>query len=113
MVTSQRLTPELWADLQRINKEVNDSNVSDPAAEKIKRLTNTRWGSSLAVATCYIEDNRGRIGRGERHSVVIVRTDRGYLILDTRRDSIRPPENLPYKWIEIGDLTYKRWQKTR
>ena len=107
----QVLTDELWADLKRINKEVNKDityevdatlhervdywtvvegkgrgDCDDYALTKIRRLVEeTEWDrENLSIAICYVEDARGRPGKGEGHAVTVARTDRGDFVVDNR-----------------------------
>jgi predicted transglutaminase-like cysteine proteinase len=133
---AQHLTEELWADLVRINKEVNsdirykldmkqygqddywtvvegegEGDCEDYAMTKILRLSKeTDWDrENLLLAACYVEGTRGRPGRGEGHGVCVARTDKGDYVLDNRHTKVMPYNDLPYKWIMMEDYANKRW----
>lgn len=133
---SQILTDELWDDLKRINRAVNKDityevdatlheredywtvvegkgrgDCDDYALTKIKRLVKeTGWDrKNLSIGICYVEDERGRAGKGEGHAVAIARTDRGDFVLDNRHKSPMAYDKLPYRWIAMEDYTNKGW----
>jgi predicted transglutaminase-like cysteine proteinase len=132
----QTLTEELWSELRRVNKEVNKDityevdatlhekvdywtvvdgkgrgDCDDYALTKIKRLVEeTEWDrENLSIGVCYVEDSRGRAGKGEGHAVAIARTDRGDFVLDNRHKDVKAYDELPYRWIFMEDYTNKRW----
>lgn len=136
MKTMQQLTNNLWNDLEQINKDVNgdirykvDSQLYDEvdywtvvegkgygdcddyALTKIKRLVEeTEWErQNLSIGICYVEDERGRPGKGEGHAVCIARTDHGDFVLDNRQKTVVPYDSLPYKWVMMEDYAQKRW----
>ena len=132
----QVLTNELWADLKRINKEVNKDityevdatlhdrvdywtvvegkgrgDCDDYALTKIKRLIEeTKWDrENLSIAICYVEDSKGRAGKGEGHAVAVARTDKGDFVVDNRHKKPMAYDKLPYKWVMMEDYANKRW----
>jgi len=48
-------------------------------------------------------------GDGEPHAVLMVRTDRGDLILDNRRDSVLPWRRTGYVYLQREDATGSTW----
>jgi len=132
----QELTQDLWEALDRINREVNSDikyvvdtelydqpdfwtvvvgkghgDCDDYALTKIKRLVKqTDWRrASLSIAVCYVEDSRGRAGRGEGHAVAVARTNRGDFVLDNRHRKVMAYDKLPYRWVMMEDFANKRW----
>ena len=132
----QILTDGLWKELRRINREVNKDityevdatlhekvdywtvvdgkgrgDCDDYALTKIKRLIEeTNWDrENLSIGICYVEDSRGRVGKGEGHAVAIARTDRGDFVLDNRHKDVKAYNALPYRWVMMEDYANKRW----
>jgi predicted transglutaminase-like cysteine proteinase len=67
----------------------------DYAVTKRHELLERGWPSrSLLLAEVVVP-------WGEHHLVVIVRTDKGDLVLDNLNAGIRPWSNTPYKWVRI------------
>lgn len=132
----QTLTQELYDQLEDINKKVNKDityevdatlhervdywtvvegkgrgDCDDYALTKIKRLVEeTEWDrENLSIGICYVEDSRGRVGKGEGHAVAIARTDRGDFVLDNRHRKVMAYDKLPYRWIAMEDYANKGW----
>ena len=131
---AQTLTDELWADLKQINSEVNKDirykldttlygeedfwtvvegkgygDCDDYSLTKIMRLVEeTEWDrENLSIAVCYVEDERGRAGKGGGHAVCVARTDRGDFVLDNRHKSVKAYDDLPYRWVMMEDYAIK------
>jgi len=132
----QTLTDELWADLRKVNKEVNkdirykvdtqlydqddywtviegkgQGDCDDYALTKIARLIkNTDWKrENLSIGICYVEDSKGRVGKGEGHAVAIALTDRGDFVLDNRHKDVVAYDKLPYRWVMMEDYSKGEW----
>lgn len=132
----QVLTEELWKSLRKINKEVNKDirykvdtklydqvdywtvvegkgygDCDDYALTKIARLIKeTKWErENLSIGICYVEDARGRVGKGEGHAVTIARTDRGDFVLDNRQKDVTAFDQLPYRWVMMENFAKGEW----
>jgi len=119
-----RLTSERTHELERINQTVNASII--PAAEAAGM---DQWQLGVQYGDC--EDfaiakrhalialgwpsastllSRVRTPRGDAHMVLMVRTDRGDLVLDNLRPDIRPMDATRYQW-DLVQASYdpSRW----
>jgi len=110
------MTDRLWADLRRINHEVNlkpfkfdidryqkpefwtridnhGGDCEDFVLEKRHRLLQAGVPlSALKIAICTTET-------GEMHAVLAIDTDRGTYVLDNRHKMVKAWGDLPYKWL--------------
>jgi predicted transglutaminase-like cysteine proteinase len=134
-VQAVRLDSERWHQLVRINKQVNrdiipvtdleyygveeywalptsHGDCEDYVLLKRHKLIAAGWPSGALLVTVVFDEE------GEGHAVLAVRTDRGDLILDNKRDDIRlwhetayryvkrQSEADPQRWVSINDT---RW----
>jgi predicted transglutaminase-like cysteine proteinase len=112
-----KLTAERWADLKRINAEVNHAiiptrNNAGLAAEK--------WAISPKAGDCHdyaVTKRHELLARGwparslllsevetswgEHHLVLVVRTNEGDFVADNLNGDIRSWSNTPYQWVRI------------
>jgi predicted transglutaminase-like cysteine proteinase len=109
------LTPERWADLVRVTREVNRSIVpqrneagilaeewllspragdcNDYAVTKRHALMARGWPSrSLALTEVVVPS-------GEHHLVLVARTADGDFVLDNLTYAVRPVSKTPYQWV--------------
>ena len=116
-VAAMELTESRWSDLVRINTEYNSAitpvtdaayyNVAelwtypdaygdceDIALAKRRALIGKGWNPSTLLMTVVREAN------GNGHAVLMVRTDRGDLVLDNQDGTIRLWSDTPYKFIK-------------
>jgi predicted transglutaminase-like cysteine proteinase len=71
----------------------SEGDCEEYALEKRQRLIDLGWPSSaLQIAI-------GRIGTGEQHAVLLVRTQTGVYVLDNLRSTILPFNKAPIRWI--------------
>jgi len=132
-VETMTLTNNRWAELVTINSNVNTAitpvtdqdlykvaeywtypengygDCEDIALEKRRDLIRNGWGPSTLLMTVARQPN------GEGHAVLMVRTDRGDLILDNQDSTIKLWTETPYhllkrqsqadssKWVDIFD----------
>ncbi len=112
--TTVALTPDRWSELQSVQTEVDasiayvPSDSWDPlssagdcktyAAKTVLALLD-RGGpaGAMRIATAFVND--GSAQQGASHAVVLVDTDRGTIVLDSRQASPRPWESLSYIWL--------------
>jgi len=124
--TPATLTPELWAQAQRVNAAVNRAIVrrSDQADYGVE----DRWATPLAEGRRYgdcedyvLEKRRALIAAGvpaqalhialvttrwgEAHAVLLLSLDRGEYVLDNLTPWITPWNQAPYRWAvrQAGD----------
>jgi len=112
-----KLTAERWAELKRVNHQVNreirpERNTEGLAGEKW--LINPASGdcNDYAVSKRHELIAMGWPARnvllsevvttwGEHHLVVVVRTNTGDLVLDSLSAAIKPWSRTPYQWVRI------------
>lgn len=116
------LSPARWAELQAVNRAVNaaiapgsdgtrdvwslgahSGDCDDYAVQKRHDLIARGWPAgavALAVA---------RVPSGEHHLVVVVRTDRGDLVLDSLTDRIRAWDHTSYRWAMRSSADPRVW----
>jgi predicted transglutaminase-like cysteine proteinase len=122
------LTSIRWAELERVNGEVNltikpvsdqvqydkveywtypDSgkgDCEDYVLLKVRKLKQLGWPESALLITVVRDENE------EGHAVLTVRTDRGDLILDNKNPEIRNWRNTQYTYIKRQSvLDPRRW----
>jgi len=121
------LTAPLWRKLLAVNKAVNDDvrplgdkthwgvseswdypddrkgDCEDYALEKRKRLIAAGFPNRVLLMTVVLDEN------GEGHAVLTVRTSRGDLILDNKRDAILPWNSTGYSFIKRESQTETGW----
>ena len=114
-------TPELWATLEKVNIAVNNAvrplddsehygitefwtvpvdgegDCEDYVLAKRKMLT------LLGIAAPALRITVAFNKRMARHAVLTVITDRGDYVLDNLQDSILPPDQTGYVWVERQD----------
>jgi len=116
-VAAVSLTDALWQQLINVNALVNQSIVpvsdndlyqveefwtypngygdcEDFALAKRRELINAGWPASTLLMTVVRQAN------GEGHAVLLVRTDRGDLVLDNQSGSIELWSNTPYVYLK-------------
>lgn len=116
-VAAISLTDALWQQLVNVNAQVNQSIVpvsdkdlyqveefwtypngygdcEDFALAKRRELINAGWPASTLLMTVVRQAN------GEGHAVLLVRTDRGDLVLDNQSGSIELWSNTPYVYLK-------------
>jgi predicted transglutaminase-like cysteine proteinase len=108
------LTPDRWSELQSIQTEVDasityvPSDSWDPlssagdckiyATRTALALLDRGWpAGSLRMATAFVND--GSAQNGASHVVVLVDTDQGTVVLDSRQAGPRPWGSLSYIWL--------------
>jgi predicted transglutaminase-like cysteine proteinase len=116
-----RLTEEARATIERVNRDVNRGMVSAPDWKTFGRpdywaLPLSRPGRKAGDCEDYVMEKRHqllakgftmaqlsialvRTRRGETHAVLLVETDEGTLVLDNRRDAVRPWRQIKDRWI--------------
>lgn len=122
VVASVPLTPALWQQLLEVNTRLNVSIVpetdqqlyhvaefwtyphgygdcEDIALAKRRELIADGWPASTLLMTVARQDN------GEGHAVLMVRTDRGDLILDNQDSEIRDWKDSPYHFLKRQSQT--------
>jgi predicted transglutaminase-like cysteine proteinase len=121
-VEVETLTEATWAQLVRINAAVNAAIVpetdedlyklveywtypdgrgdcEDIALEKQRQLIANGWDASTLLMTVVRERN------GDGHAVLMVRTDRGDLVLDNQSGSVLLWKDTPYQYIKRQSQT--------
>jgi predicted transglutaminase-like cysteine proteinase len=116
-VQATALTEKLWAQLVTVNNQMNASIVpvtdqafynlaeywtyadgygdcEDIALDKQRALIAAGWNPSTLLMTVVRQDN------GEGHAVLMVRTDRGDLVLDNQQSDILVWNQTPYQFIK-------------
>jgi predicted transglutaminase-like cysteine proteinase len=122
VVDVEALTQDGWSQLVRINAGVNTTIVpetdqdlyhvaeywtypdgrgdcEDIALEKRRQLIEAGWDASTLLMTVVRERN------GEGHAVLMVRTDRGDLVLDNQNGNILLWKDTPYEFIKRQSQT--------
>jgi predicted transglutaminase-like cysteine proteinase len=118
MVATEALTESRWAELVNVNNQMNASIVpvtdedlygvgelwvypdngygdcEDIALAKRRALISLGWAPSALLMTVVKEAN------GDGHAVLMVRTDRGDLILDNQEGMVRVWTETPYQFIK-------------
>ncbi|EJZ17232.1 transglutaminase-like cysteine peptidase [Rhizobium sp. Pop5] len=88
---------ELNGDVWKVN--VRSGDCEDFALTKRSRLIAMGWSSrALRIATAYTPS-------GEGHAVLVVRTDKGDLVLDNRKSSIKNWRDTDLRWDKIQSGT--------
>jgi predicted transglutaminase-like cysteine proteinase len=121
-------SPALWADLVRINVDVNRTvravtdaehwgvsdrwdfptdgvgDCEDIQIERRRRLTALGYPAKAMRMAVVVNPE------GEGHAVLVVRTDRGDLVLDNRTNDVLPWHDVQYTWVKReADDGSKRW----
>jgi predicted transglutaminase-like cysteine proteinase len=108
------LTPEGWNELASIQNQVDGSitygstsswdplaSVGDcktySAATALALLQRGWPAGALRIATAFVND--GSAQQGASHAVVLVDTDKGTIVLDSRQAGPLPWESLSYIWL--------------
>jgi predicted transglutaminase-like cysteine proteinase len=108
------LTPEHWDELASIQRQVDGSiaygstsswdplaSVGDcktySAATALALLQHGWPAGAIRIATAFVND--GSAQQGASHAVVLVDTDKGTIVLDSRQAGPRPWESLSYIWL--------------
>ena len=123
VVPVETLTSKTWQQLTAVNDEVNRKIVpetdeqlyhvaefwtyptkgagdcEDIALQKRKELINAGWDASTLLMTVVREHD------GEGHAVLMVRTDRGDLILDNQAAQVLVWNQTPYEYIKRQSQT--------
>jgi len=111
------LTPESFAELDRVNRSVNDR--ISPATDLEMHRTAELWSIPTSRGDCedyvllkkHVLIQAGwspssllitvvRDQHGEGHAVLTVVTDKGDLVLDNQRDSVTPWQRTPYRYVK-------------
>ena len=88
---------ELNGDVWKVN--VRSGDCEDFALTKRSRLMAMGWSSrAMRIATAYTPS-------GEGHAVLVVRTDKGDLVLDNRKSSIKNWRDTDLRWDKIQSDT--------
>ena len=109
------LTPERWADLVTVTRDVNRAIIpernlrgilaeewllspkagdcNDYAVTKRHELMARGWPSRALVLT------EVEVPSGEHHLVLVARTDAGDFVLDNLVSAVRPVSRTPYRWV--------------
>src|SRR6185312_14020563 len=114
------LTQERWNELASIQNQVDGSITYNPttswdplaavgdcktysAATALALLQHGWPAGALRIATAFVND--GSAQQGASHAVLLVDTDKGTIVLDSRQAGPRPWESLRYIWLsaEIPD----------
>jgi predicted transglutaminase-like cysteine proteinase len=112
--TTVALTPDRWDELQSIQTAVDASTTYVPsdswdplssagdcktfASRTTLALLERGWpAGAVRVATAFVND--GSAQNGASHAVVLVDTDHGTIVLDSRQAGPRPWESLSYIWL--------------
>jgi len=123
------LTPARWRELERVDAEVDRAIL--PADDGAAQGLDDHWSLAPARGDCedYVLTKRHRLielgwpahallvtlvreERGRQHAVLVVRTDRGDLVLDNLSRGVAAWNRLAYRWIKrqsAADPT--RWVK--
>jgi predicted transglutaminase-like cysteine proteinase len=112
-----KMTEERWADLRDINNTVNESiephrNQFGIAGEEWLINPNKGDCNDYAVSKRHMLLSRGwparalllsevTVASGEHHLILVVRTDRGDLVLDNMTQVIKPWNKVPYRWVRM------------
>ena len=108
------LTPERWEEFASIQHQVRAEIIYGPAqswdplaaigdcktyaARTALRLLDDGWpAGALRIATAFVND--GGPQQGASHAVVLVDTDKGTIVLDSRQSGPQPWEALDYIWL--------------
>ncbi|MGO4387819.1 transglutaminase-like cysteine peptidase [Microvirga sp. 2YAF29] len=121
------LTPQVWEVLTHINQQVNAAirpitdiahwgvddhwglaedgygDCEDYQLVKRKQLVSAGFPRRVLRMTAVIDEG------GEPHAVLMVRTDRGDLILDNKRDAILPWRQTGYVYLQREGSTGSTW----
>jgi len=127
-IAAEALTDGRWNELLQVNAQVNASIIpasdkeiygveefwtyptggygdcEDFALEKRRQLIDLGWApSTLMIAVV-------RQANGEGHAVLMVRTDRGDLVLDNQAGEIRLWTETPYRYLKRqSQLSFAQW----
>ncbi|QIO32491.1 transglutaminase-like cysteine peptidase [Bradyrhizobium sp. 1(2017)] len=112
-----RLTEKRWADLQEINRTVNQA--IEPARSELG-LASEEWTINPDRGDCndYAVSKRHELLRrgwparvlllsevvmrsGEHHLVLLVRTRSGDFVLDNLTPRVKPWSRTPYRWVRV------------
>lgn len=105
------LSPQMFAAIEEVNRSVNDQ-ISPSREEAIWRINPPRGNCNdyvvskrhqllaLGLPSSALLISVVRTVAGEGHLVLVLRTDRGDLVLDNLVDSIRDAGQVPYSWIK-------------
>ena len=123
--TRPAVTKARWAELDRINRAVNDQ--VRPTTDKALYGVEERWAypsgagdcedyvllkQKMLIAKGWPEDalliTVVRDRKGEGHAVLTVSTDRGDLILDNKTDKIRLWSDAPYRFLKRQSREHPR-----
>jgi len=108
------LTQERWRELAAIQNQVDGSITYGPtlswdplasvgdcktySAATALALLQRGWpAGAVRIATAFVND--GSAQNGASHAVVLVDTDKGTIVLDSRQAGPRPWESLSYIWL--------------
>lgn len=112
-----KLTDERWADLRAVNESVNDRivpqrNLLGLAGEEW--LINPARGdcNDYAVSKRHLLLKRGwparalllsevKMPSGEHHLVLVIRSDKGDMVLDNMTRVVKAWNKVPYKWVRM------------
>jgi predicted transglutaminase-like cysteine proteinase len=112
-----KMTDERWADLRDVNDTVNGNIV--PQRNRLglageEWLINPERGdcNDYAVSKRHMLLKRGWPARalllsevvmasGEHHLVLVVRSDRGDLVMDNMTRVVKPWNKVPYRWVRM------------
>lgn len=124
-----KLTEAKRRELMRVNAEVNRDIIGTPAAGET--VATEKWLISPERGDCndYAVTKRSKliakgwpsralllaevvVPWGEHHLVVVVRTDKGDLVLDSLNANLRTPAKTGYEWVRVeSPVNPKYWSK--
>ncbi len=115
------MTDALSSKLERVNKEVNRqiafrSDRSDVWSANVTKgdcedyvLTKRRRLMQLGVSPSALRIAVVRNSKGEGHAILVVKTDKGEMVLDNARDRIVQSRSTGYKWISMSSANPQKW----
>lgn len=124
-----KLTDAKRRELQQVNLETNREIIATPALDET--AATEKWLISPARGDCndYAVTKRHKllakgwparalllahvvVPSGEHHLVVVVRTDKGDLVLDNLNSNLRSPSKTGYEWVRVeSPVNPKYWSK--
>lgn len=124
-----KLTDAKRRELMRVNTEVNRAIIATPASDET--AATEKWLIAPEFGDCndYAVTKRHKllakgwparalllaevvVPSGEHHLVVVVRTDKGDLVLDNLNATLRSPAKTRYQWVRVeSPVNPKFWSK--
>jgi predicted transglutaminase-like cysteine proteinase len=121
-------TPRRMTEIETVNRAVNaeirplaegphhDQWQVGPAAGDCEDFALTKQHTLIGLGwpTSALLLSEVRTARGDLHTVLVVRTDAGDLVLDNLFASVQPVAALPYRWLSVQSSNDpKRWRTAR